>query len=62
MFRSCLIVTPLHAGYSGSQVPSVSLIESLCSASSFSNSTDVNTLVLLPICHSASGEIADPPP
>ena len=53
MFKSCLIVTPLQAGYCGNHLPSVSLIESLCSASSCSTSTDVNALVLLPICHSA---------
>ena len=34
----------------------------LCSASSCSTSTDVNALVLLPICQSAYGEIVGPTP
>src|SRR5512146_1565563 len=50
MFSRLLIVTSRHCGYCGSHRPSVSLIESRCCASSLSSSTDVNALVLLPIC------------
>ena len=51
-----------QAGYWGSHFPSVSLIDSLPSASSCSSITAVKALVLLPICHSASGETGPPPP
>src|SRR5581483_11119270 len=55
MSSSCLTVTRLQAGYCGSQVPSVSLIDSFRSASSCRSITDVNALVLLPICQSRAG-------
>src|SRR5919202_4920050 len=62
MLSNCLIWMRRHARYWGSHVPSVSEIESLCSASSWSSMTDVNALVLLPLCHSAPGESRGPPP
>ena len=47
------MVMSRQAGYWGSHFPSVSLIDSLPSASSCSSITAVKALVLLPICHSA---------
>ena len=56
------MVTSRQAGYWGSHRPSVSVIDSLPSASSCSSITAVKALVLLPICHSASGDTGPPPP
>jgi hypothetical protein len=56
------MVMSRHAGYCGSHVPSVSRIDSLPSASSCNNTTEVNALVLLPTCHSESGGTGVVPP
>src|ERR1700722_1146884 len=62
MSSSCLIWTSCQAGYWGSHFPSVSLIDSLPSASSCSRITAVKALVLLPICHSARVDTGQPLP
>src|ERR1700735_5698811 len=49
MFRRRLIVTSFHAGYSGSQPLSVSLVESFPVASSWRITATVNDFDVLPI-------------
>src|SRR6185437_1838128 len=62
MLSSCLIVTLAHCGYWGSQCPTVSSIDSRCSASSRRISTEVNAFVLLPICTMLSAATGRLPP
>src|SRR5262249_3067299 len=49
MFRRRLIVTSFHAGYSGSHLPSASLIESFPAASSLRIAATVNDFDVVPI-------------
>src|SRR5579871_5845015 len=61
MFSSRRMETCRQAGYCGSHLPIVSLIDSLPSASSCSTITAVNALVLLPIGQSALVGTGGPP-
>src|SRR4051795_1965132 len=62
MFSRRRIGTSRHCGYCGSHCPRVSSIDRRCSASSCSSSTEVNALVLLPICQTLSGRTGTEPP